>query len=467
MKVGLLVDLRGIQDYVFSSNRLKDNVGASYIVSHIFDGYTSDNGFCGGGNLFRICADKDEAKDIIRELSKKMIEESPGLSFNAVFDDFDENNFKESYESLQGKLQLEKNNRLQQSTIPSHGITAQCAISGESIAFVAGEKEQISETVRAKVNASNREGLFKRVYKEKDYILPDKFEDLGHDRDNESYIAVVNIDGNEIGKMFLQQSKLEDCKDLSTKLNKAFEDAMESTINELIEDVNSKYWKIYSDRLKLKDDKLYLPIIPLFIGGDDLCFVCDGRLGIVLAQSVLEKIRQNFGREISCCAGVAVAKLKYPFYQVYRLANSLCRSAKNQRKKDDSKDDYLDFHLISGAVSTSLEDVRKDFYELHDEKKLYERPYTIDKLEKTIKASKEMYKKWPNSKIKELRSVLYQGEAARKMFVSQIQSRQGKDKLSMEFDGLYRFDDSLFSEDKTYLLDMIELMEMIPLEAKQ
>ncbi len=464
MRFAILVDVRGIQDYVFSSNRLKDNIGASYIVSHLFDEFISEDGFCGGGNLFRMCDSEEEAKDIIRRLSIKVIEESPGLSFNAVYMEFDENNFKESYRNLQNKLQVEKNKRLQQSTIPSHGITAQCPISGESIIFDAEEKEQFSEIVQAKINAakSKTNNIFE--YNKTDYVLPDEFEDLGHERDSESYIAVVHIDGNDIGDKFLNLDSLESCRALSKNIDDAFQKGMTDTINELIDKINSEYWSIYSDRLKQRKDRLYLPIRPLFIGGDDLCFVCDGRLGVVLAQALLEKIRENFDGEISCCAGVAVAKLKYPFYQIYRLANSLCRSAKNQRIKDKSEEDYLDFHLISTSVSTSLEEVRDQFYTLRDRRQLYERPYDLRELDLIIAAAKSMYKKWPNSKIKELRSVLYQGQAAREVFKSHIDSRQD---LSLQFADLDKLDNDLFRSDKTYLLDMIELMELIPMEAKK
>lgn len=81
MSYGLIVDLRAIQDYIFSSNRLKDNIGASYLVKHVFDGMNSEDGFCGGGNLFRLCKDEEEAKAIIQNLSIKIYQECPGLSF--------------------------------------------------------------------------------------------------------------------------------------------------------------------------------------------------------------------------------------------------------------------------------------------------------------------------------------------------------------------------------------------------
>ena len=42
MSYDLYVDLRAIQRYIFSSNKLRDNLGASYLVSHIFDDFKDE-----------------------------------------------------------------------------------------------------------------------------------------------------------------------------------------------------------------------------------------------------------------------------------------------------------------------------------------------------------------------------------------------------------------------------------------
>ena len=58
MNTAILFDTTSIQQYVFGSNKLKDNLGASYIIEHIYD-YLIDKtkigkpqlsiGYVGGG----------------------------------------------------------------------------------------------------------------------------------------------------------------------------------------------------------------------------------------------------------------------------------------------------------------------------------------------------------------------------------------------------------------------------------
>jgi hypothetical protein len=54
MNTAILFDTMSIQSCVFGSNKLKDNLGASNIIEHIYD-YFTDNpaievGYVGGGN---------------------------------------------------------------------------------------------------------------------------------------------------------------------------------------------------------------------------------------------------------------------------------------------------------------------------------------------------------------------------------------------------------------------------------
>jgi hypothetical protein len=458
MKYGLIVDLRAIQDYIFSSNRLKDNIGASYLISHFFDDFMSESGFCGGGNLFRLCESKQEVQSVIRQLSIRALEDCPGLSFSACYiDDFDATNFQESYARLQLKLQKEKNRRLQATTLPSYGINAQCSSSGHPAVTVGADDKLLSEVVLAKREAADKavqetQQLYKDVLGN-DYLLPDRFDYLGKDTDHESFVSVVHIDGNDVGKMFVNLGSLEECKKLSSEIDSACHNAFKLLIANAVSNIQSG-----------KKDKMYLPLRPLFIGGDDISFVCDGRLGISLALEFMEKMKKSFTLgKISNCAGVAMAKVNYPFYQSHKLAASLCRSAKNERMVDSSKDDYLDFHMISSSVSSSLEDLREKHYQLSDGRHLYRRPYSTNDIGSLIGNAQSMHKNWPNSKIKELRSVLYQPEHHQQAYEEQ---RQARDDLSLKCKGMENYGAKLFVDNKTIYLDLIEIMEMIPLEAK-
>lgn len=471
MSYGLIVDLRAIQDYIFSSNRLKDNIGASYLVKHVFDGMNSEDGFCGGGNLFRLCKDEEEAKAIIQNLSIKIYQECPGLSFSACYiPDFDPENYQSSMVRLQKKLYQEKNSRFQQTTLPSYGINAQCNSSVYSAELVCKTPpdagDLLSKVVYAKRLASaeavsEAQELYREVLGDT-FVLPENFEDLGQDKGNESFIAVVHIDGNQIGNLFRKQSSLSECKILSRRIDSACDRAFQDMLALAVKQIKEGKWKHYLNRLKKGGDKYFLPIRPLFIGGDDITFISEGRLGLSLAMEFMKQFQELLkDLDVSSSAGIALAKTNYPFYQIHKLAGMLCRSAKNKRKEQRSNLDYLDFHIISSSVNQDLAEIRKTYYRLGDGRALCKRPFSSADMGLMIQNAECMNKNWPNSKIKELRSVLYQSSDQCAAFEAQRKSRAD---LKLPATGFDPFAETLFVNNETIFLDMIELIEMLALE---
>ena len=98
MNTAILFDTMSIQQYVFGSNKLKDNLGASYIVEHVYDylkekaGIKSnelDIGYIGGGNALFFTSSEEKAKQIVKEFSTEILWKFPGLSVAvAIKDDF-------------------------------------------------------------------------------------------------------------------------------------------------------------------------------------------------------------------------------------------------------------------------------------------------------------------------------------------------------------------------------------------
>jgi hypothetical protein len=168
--------------------------------------------------------------------------------------------------------------------------------------------------------------------------------------------------------------------------------------------------------------------------------------------------------DISSSAGIALAKTNYPFYQVHKLAQQLCSSAKAKRRSENSKLDFLDFHIISSSVSQDLEDLRKQNYVLSDGRKLYQRPYSLPDMKKMIENADSLSHNWQSSKIKELRSILYQPDEQIKAFEAQRQTRKD---LTLPCEGMDSFSNTLFMGNETIFLDMIEIIEMLPEEDSQ
>ena len=65
-------------------------------------------------------------------------------------------------------------------------------------------------------------------------------------------------------------------------------------------------------------------------GGDDLTFVCDGRLGLDLAAFYLKEFSRGTikvcgeDKSVDACAGVAIVPTKFPFASAYHFAEELC-----------------------------------------------------------------------------------------------------------------------------------------------
>jgi len=476
MSYDLYVDLRAIQRYIFSSNKLRDNLGASYLVSHIFDDFKDEKtGFCGGGNLYRQCDSDSQAKEIVRDLSRAIFETAPGLSFNAaIIKTKEDEDFSTRIKRLHQKLEEEKQTHQQITTLRSYGVNAQCsfgALSAQYLDNSEGSRKYISEVVKAKRLAADKaKNKINKEYKDilgKDFELSEDFNKLGQKEGEDSHLAVVHIDGNEIAKLYKEQKSLSEYQNLSRIMNNAMSDALKATIKILADNILEGKWKYYEQEINSgKAESLPLPLRPIYIGGDDITFVCEGKLGIVLACTYIEQIKKILNdKEITFCAGIAIAKTNFPFFQTYKAAEALCRSAKNKRIKEDENESYIDFHMINSSIYSNLEEVRKIQYKSIDGINLLYRPYKIDDLKAQIENAKNFAKTWPNSKLAKFREVLYKESSERRTFSRELKTR-GDLELYCKGES---FQDFQTSEDftlgsKTIFLDIIELIDLLPEE---
>jgi len=502
MSYDLFVDLRAIQNYIFSSNKLKDNIGASYIVSTLLnkvegkdlcknssgdiksdsgsENNEEEKGFCGGGNLYLQCKTEDEAKNIVRNLSKRIFEKAPGLSFNAVIlKAEEEKDFSYRMQRLYQKMAEEKRTHHQITTLPSYGINAQCSagpLSAQYLDNSEGSRKYISEVVQVKRIAAKRaESEFKDKYKEAlgdDFEPTDEFLKISPLKGEDSHIAVVHIDGNGIGAIFSTLKTLSDYQEFSNKLNNDMQQALRETIKILEDKIRKGEWDYnYKTVNEQNILKYILPLRPIYIGGDDITFVCEGRLGIELSCIFIEEVQKLLNRDdVSFCAGVAIAKTNFPFFQIYKAADALCRSAKNKRLQDikeevaKKSDSYIDFHMINSSVYSNLEKVRKIQYtSISGKNILYYRPYKLSEMKKQIENAKNFARTWPNSKLAKFREVLYKSKDELTAFKQDINT---KINLPLFYDGFQDFanSDDFFFDNKTIFLDIIELIDLLPEE---
>jgi hypothetical protein len=196
-------------------------------------------------------------------------------------------------------------------------------------------------------------------------------------------------------------------------------------------------------RITLKHDssgRWFFPFRPLVYGGDDVTFVCDGRLGVSLAVEYLTQFEAHATRELgewsSASAGVAIVKAHYPFARAYGLADDLCRSAKRFRAQEQERTrreqgSYLDWHFAVGGLVAELGDIRQREYQTK-ERNLCLRPLSLSLdlppqvdvftarrwgvFEKVLSEFQGAEWATRRNKVKALRDALRQGERAVERF---------------------------------------------------
>lgn len=440
----ILLDTRSIQKYVFSCNKLKTNVGASYLVDGIFndlmqniilpkynlkmpdiswkksDGIQmiKDNTikaeivYIGGGNMLilinKFLKEEDNLKlcrDIVSSWSLEILKKAPGLKTGAAIGMMDVERFKDSLDKMYVQLKQNQNTVLPQVDLPYTGLTLECNISGKTAdTFDWVDKNWIAKEVKAKTDAYTYAS--EKVRYEYDNILHDKYdfaselEKIGC-KEGESYISVIHIDGNNMGVKFSKCKDSQERKKLSLKVAQIVQNAFCELIKTIIAEYDSKAYAEALDMEKLidKEGKKLLPIRPIIIGGDDITFVCPARVGIEYAKRFIEAVNEEsflndeqykrmseevkkenksmkLSKTMSCCGGVAIVPLKYPFFRAYQLAEYLCSSAKTKSRQDDSS--LIDFAILYGEMTPSLEQLCRYQY-VAPEGYLHYGPYYIKK----------------------------------------------------------------------------------------
>ncbi len=476
-----VVDTIGIQDYIFGTNNLQQNVGASYLVDcatqkwvvealptphnviipngkgiEIFTEQKIEDGllksevvYMGGGNTLIIFTDHSLALDFTHRLTRRVLLEAPGLQVVLAHENFDWHHDQLGgkggiVQKVMNKLAIRKADRITSSPILGLGVTASCAFTGLPAVGQDSEDRLISAEVEAKIKAeSDAHTRLKELIDFRNYDLPKDFDDFGRTRGESSYIAVIHTDGNGMGKriqwirdQFSTPDKnreyVLDMRSFSESVQRAALKALQQTVNRLSASVRDG--KI-GDIIKLQDNKL--PFRPIVFGGDDVTFVCDGRLGLNLTAYYLEQFSDNVltdNKPAYCRAGVAVVKTHYPFARAYALAAELCDSAKQyikQRKQPPYNEDDLtamDWHFVRSGLVRGLKDIREQEYTV-EAGRLFMRPIRLTDPEKDWSSwttFRQIVREFQNgeqwaerrNKIKALRDALRRGPEAVKHFCS-------------------------------------------------
>lgn len=443
-----ILDVTGIQSYIFGSNRLPENIGASQLVHEATTIWIRD---ClpvgqhnlgadaevtldaqrtleqdatleaevilrGGGNVLILFRSLDQAREAVRKLTQRLLEQAPGLELAVAHHEFDWDHkeiggSKGVHKHLYQALNERKQQRTRSASLLGLGVTLECRSTGFPAVQMTKSKgaDDPARPVSAEIYAKLRKPLQDAAYKRLKHLLPQveaenyqltrDFGNLGGTEGDVNYIAVVHADGNGMGQRFknvteayISVDQNRACLNALRTLSEAVDQAGRLAIQGMIDHMVAAF------KLALPDSSLatflnglprdpetkrqILPFRPIVYGGDDVTFVCDGRLGLALAAAYLEAWEHVTANDATlvqayACAGVAVVKTHYPFVRAYELAGDLCDKAKQAVRKSNHLMSALDWHFAMSGIGGTLDQIRHREYRSVEGNSMHLRPVSL------------------------------------------------------------------------------------------
>ena len=557
----ILFDTRSIQKYIFASNRLKTNIGASFLVESAFsrellhvlrerfgEGEVDDAtwrevespdwtkmeqkcriGYIGGGNalvLFSEGTADEELVEVIRSFTKRLLWTTPGLRTGAARGEMvleadgayrvtrvkradGEEEAIDDLTHLVRKLKAQQNLFFPAVSLPYTGLTLSCEASAETanvydVDDVRKESRFLSWEVKRKLLAARQKGgviapaeealldklrsilrtqalagetlppsrvramsdpeeLARELQK---YAFPSEFEKLGQ-KETEDYMAIVHIDGNNMGEKFRDCSTLTKRKNMSRAVYWKTVLAFCTLLADILDDYAAMHEHLSLE--EADDGKMLLPIRPIVLGGDDMTFVCTAKYALSFTRTIMEALN-DLG--IDTCGGVSILPTAYPFFRGYEIAEQLCGAAKSKMRamRAEGSSCWLDFAILHGEQPPTLEQIREQQYSGKCGA-MHFGPYRVDGDASTpecvgnlIEAVRQFVQgegRMPMNKIKELRSVLAAGRHEHAQFMAQYRRliASGGAMRLPEIAAWSSYRESLWQEGRTPYVDAIEMID--------
>jgi hypothetical protein len=445
--------------------------------------------------------DKEIARKFTQEYTRKLLIEAPNLEVVVVhsssFEWANNREILQKHKEVMKRISEKKANRSLSAPLKCLAVSAQCVSTGGTASFspkdVLGYSEERYKTLEEKygdnyvsgetfeklkmVDAANtrlKTELFANIntlppnvtnkFPQDMFFPPLGFDNLGRTEGDTSLIGVVHTDGNGMGNRIKEfgQKDLQDNRDWVTKMRAMSESIENANRQALQEMTNFLASKIDLDEngkpilkadngktFQLKEGEIYVdgkwkdaifyPFRPIIFGGEDIAFICDGRIALDLTAKYLKALQSSEladGEPLYGRAGVAIVKSHYPFRRAYDLAEDLARSAKvrirevEEYSADNRKVQAIDWHLAFTGLSGNVKEIRDREY-LGG--KLCLRPVVIEKgmgnsdwflWDNFVSVTREFQDKWSENsdnpkrnKAKSLRDILRGKEEKVKQFL--------------------------------------------------
>ena len=386
----ILLETSGNQNYIFRSNKLKENVGASelthrvgtqFILEAVKDGGGAnlwdndvdqlranlsdakrnkpieDNGnsievvLATSGKALILTKSHEKAVEIIQDVTLRTLRKAPGIDICGVISDgfsWDSTSLHKVVAEVHEKFEVVRSSRRSpEERFQMIPMVEPCRTSGlPSAEIVLDGDRRVGLSHESKVKRQNVKSGIERINKtiqSTGFSLEKDLNQLEKHFDDLDWVGVVHADGNGLGQIMMKFHEHSGKKDASknrgyVKKIRGFSLALDICTEKAFKTALT----VFPDNVKRK-----LPLVPLVLGGDDLTVICHGRHAIAFARKFLTAFEEETAKDsaiseiaekalgrgnLSSCAGVAIIKPHFPFFSGYGLAEQLITSAKDVKK---------------------------------------------------------------------------------------------------------------------------------------
>jgi GTP cyclohydrolase III len=367
--VGLLaIDIMQIKGYIDDVDELSMLRGGSSIIENILEevcSIISDNIcedailFKGGGNILAfIPSDSIIQEDINKEI-KKIVKMSSrgGLEVAVVARTIQLNEFKEFYKilsTMQKEIDTQKNEVRTFEIIKPENVDGVCKSCFKRLAERKNDKKVCNICKRKNENGKSyrHKDDFLNLLKNYKVDIPYQLQDIGDS------IAVIAVNGNMVGRIFMQTLTPAEYNYKSETFDKNFKESFYHTIKEFLADDETR--KLIENK---KDDKNYIGIDPIYIGGDDILLIINARCAVKFCEMLTNNIRNRFifskdlggsvfeNPTVTVSCGIAIADAKFPIYFLLEAARKMEAVAKSVFREKTETDKLNIVRIPTGSIA--------------------------------------------------------------------------------------------------------------------
>jgi hypothetical protein len=406
-------DVGRIQNFIKTTNKLKEIVGASELVEFVtkdlpfeilkWDDVTSNQEVIqtAAGHIRIAFSDETACMQLVQSMPKTIAQVAPGLLFSQAVHIVEGEVNKVAWDALDHLLRQQKNNPA------SPAFTGLMSMqlsrrTGEPVVWSKADKKEDDYKDAgsiAKLEAfKNRSLLLNKSVPPGDDSQSLKMpSDLEEWVQKDEWLAVIHADGNALGQTLIglweekwKNDPLPKIKRFSADLERATTEAFQKTVVEVFGD------ELFSDVLLNEEEdnaavkvKKLLPYRSIVIGGDDVTLICKAQHALPFVKAYLKNfeeatkgIKDIKDQGLTACAGIAIVKKNYPFSQAEALAENLCKAAKDASKKLRSPGGKvpasLYFHKVQGSFVESFKDLNQLYYQTENNISFNAGPYFLE-----------------------------------------------------------------------------------------